>query len=95
MVIMIAIAPKVRGFKPAESDGFLRAIKIRSTTSFGEEVRRSTPCRKILRQGKNLLRHDRDTDRQNSAAVSRSVSPRFATRCVCCNQSTELLWMNR
>jgi hypothetical protein len=32
---------------------FLRAIKIRSTTSFGEEVKPSAPCRKILRHVKN------------------------------------------
>jgi hypothetical protein len=31
------------------------------------------------------LRCDRDTDRQNSAAISRQVSPSFATRCLRCN----------
>jgi len=36
-----------------------------------------------------------DTDRQNSADISRPVSPRFATRFLCCNQSRELWWMNR
>jgi len=41
------------------------------------------------------LRYDRDIDRQNSAAISLPVSPRFATRCFCCNQSRELWWMNR
>jgi hypothetical protein len=39
------------------------------------------PCRKILRHVKDLLRYDRDTDRQNSAAISRPVF-RFATRCL-------------
>jgi hypothetical protein len=34
------------GSNPAQDDGFLRAIKIRSTTSFGEEVK---PAVHILR----------------------------------------------
>jgi hypothetical protein len=33
MVILLAIGPKVRRFKPGQSNGFLRAIKIRSTPS--------------------------------------------------------------
>jgi hypothetical protein len=41
------IGRKIRGFKPAEDDGFIRAIKIRWTTSFGEEVKPSDSC-KIL-----------------------------------------------
>jgi hypothetical protein len=32
----------------AESDGFLTAIKTRSTTSFGGEVKTLIPCHKIL-----------------------------------------------
>jgi hypothetical protein len=32
----------------AKDDGFLRAIKIRSTTSFKGEVKPSVPCHKIL-----------------------------------------------
>jgi hypothetical protein len=31
---------------------------------------------------KDLLRYDRDTDRQSSVAISRPASPRFATRCL-------------
>jgi hypothetical protein len=34
MIIVIAIEPKAPGFKPPESDGFLRAIKIHSWNSF-------------------------------------------------------------
>jgi hypothetical protein len=34
MVSMLAVGPKVRGFNPAEGDGFLKAIKIHSTLSF-------------------------------------------------------------
>jgi hypothetical protein len=36
------------GSTQAEGDGFLRAIKIRSTPSFEGEVEPSAPCRKIL-----------------------------------------------
>jgi hypothetical protein len=45
----LAIRPKFHEFRPGRRDGFLRAIKIRSTPSFGEEVKPETPCRKILR----------------------------------------------
>jgi hypothetical protein len=34
---------------PAEDNGFLRAIKIRSTTSFGGEVKLSVPSCKVFR----------------------------------------------
>jgi hypothetical protein len=33
MVIVLAIGPKVRRFKSGQNNGFLRAIKIRSTPS--------------------------------------------------------------
>jgi hypothetical protein len=32
---------------PTEGGGFLRAIKTRSTTSFGGEVKPSVPCRRF------------------------------------------------
>jgi hypothetical protein len=32
---------------PTEVDGFLRVIKIRSTTSYGGEVKPSVPCRRF------------------------------------------------
>jgi hypothetical protein len=44
VVSVLATRPKVRGF---EIDGFLRVIKIRSTTSFGGEVKPLVPCRKF------------------------------------------------
>jgi hypothetical protein len=50
------------GSNPAENDGFLRAIKIRSTASFGGK------CRKILRYVEEVLR------RQRSEAISRKVT---------------------
>jgi hypothetical protein len=38
MVSVLAIRPKVGGFKPGRGDGFLRVITIRSTPSFRGEV---------------------------------------------------------
>jgi hypothetical protein len=55
MVIVLAFGPKVRRFKPGRGYGFLKAIKIRSTHSFGEEVKPSAPCRKILRHARKAL----------------------------------------
>jgi hypothetical protein len=46
---------KVSGFKPGLGDVFLMAIKIRSTSSFGREVKPSASCRKILQHVKELL----------------------------------------
>jgi hypothetical protein len=40
------------GANPAEDDGFIRAVKIRSSTSFGGEVKPSVPCREVLRRVK-------------------------------------------
>jgi hypothetical protein len=54
MVIVLALGPKVRGFKPGDSGGFLRVIKILSTTSLGGEVKPLARFRKILRHVKGL-----------------------------------------
>jgi hypothetical protein len=59
VVSALATGPKVREFKPGRSDGFLRAIKIRSTSSFGSEVKPEVPCRKILRHVHDPLRYFR------------------------------------
>jgi hypothetical protein len=45
------------GFKPSRGDGVLRATKIRSTPSFGREVKLEVPRRKILRHVKDPLTH--------------------------------------
>jgi hypothetical protein len=37
----LLLDPRFAGSNPAEDDGFLRAIKIRSTTSFGGKVKPS------------------------------------------------------
>jgi hypothetical protein len=39
---------------------FSRAIKIRSTPSFGWEVKPEVPCRKIIRHVKELLKSHGD-----------------------------------
>jgi hypothetical protein len=45
---VFATGPKGRGFESSQGGGFLRAIKIRSTPSFGWEIKPEIPCRKIL-----------------------------------------------
>jgi hypothetical protein len=48
MVSVLAVERNIcgfRGFKPIRGDGFLREIKIRSTPSFGGELKPLAPCR--------------------------------------------------
>jgi hypothetical protein len=52
---VLATGPKVRGFEAGQGAGFLRAIKINNTLSFGWEVKPEVPRRKILRHVKDLL----------------------------------------
>jgi hypothetical protein len=48
VVSMLATGPKVRGFDPGRGRWiFLRVIKLRSTASFGGEVKSSVPCRRF------------------------------------------------
>jgi hypothetical protein len=51
--------PKSRGLEPGQGDGFLIAIKIRSTPSFRREVKPEVPRRKILRYLKDPVRYFR------------------------------------
>jgi hypothetical protein len=60
MVSVLVIGPKVRGFKFGQGYGFLRAIKIRRTRSFGREIALETACHKILRHVKDLYDYERD-----------------------------------
>jgi hypothetical protein len=46
--VVTSLDPVFEGSNPAEDDGVLRAI-ICNTTSFGEEVKSSVPCHKVLR----------------------------------------------
>jgi hypothetical protein len=57
---VLATGPYGCGFEPGQGDGFLRAIKISSTHSFGWEVKLDVPCRKILRHVKDLLKSHGD-----------------------------------
>jgi hypothetical protein len=49
------------GSNQAKDDGFLRTIKIYSTTPFGGEVKLSIPPHKILWHGKALCENERGT----------------------------------
>jgi hypothetical protein len=60
VVSVLATGLKGRGFETGQGDGFLSAIKIRSTFSFGWEVKPEVPCHKILRHVKNLLKSHGD-----------------------------------
>jgi hypothetical protein len=57
VVSVLATIPLGHRFKHDLDDGFLSAIKIRSTLTFGWTVKLGVPCRKILRQVKYLLRY--------------------------------------
>jgi hypothetical protein len=62
VVSVYATGPKGRWFEPGQGDRFLRAIKIRSTPSFGWEVKPEVPRCKILRRVKHLLKSHGDGD---------------------------------
>jgi hypothetical protein len=48
VVICLPLDPRFEGSNAAENDGFLRVIKIRSTTSFEGEIKPTAQCRNIL-----------------------------------------------
>jgi hypothetical protein len=73
VVSVLATGPKGRGLILGRGDGILRAIKIRSTPSFGWEVKPGNPCRKILRHVKIRWRI-KDTA-QNSHSFVHSSYP--------------------
>jgi hypothetical protein len=56
VVSVLATGLKGCGFESSQGDGFLRALKIRSTPSFRWEVKPEVPCPKILRHVKDLLK---------------------------------------
>jgi hypothetical protein len=62
VVACLPLDPRFAGSNPAEDDDlFLREIKIRSTTSFGGEVKPSVSCRKILQHVKDPYEYEGDT----------------------------------
>jgi hypothetical protein len=60
MVSVIATGLKGRGFEAGQVDGFLRAIKVRSTPSFEWKVKPGVSCGKILRHVTDLLQSHGD-----------------------------------
>jgi hypothetical protein len=74
VVVVLVIVPKIRGLTPGRRRWILRAIKIRSMTSFGWEVKSSSPCRKILRHAKNRAEYEGDISSAIFTAISRQVS---------------------
>jgi hypothetical protein len=83
-VLVVSCLPldqRVAGSNAAEDDGFLMAIKIRSTASLGGEVKPSVPC-KILWHVKNPTSMKEIVRRQNAAAISLPIFSCFATRCL-------------
>jgi hypothetical protein len=69
VVACFPLDPKFAGSNPVEYDGFLREIKIRSTTAFGWGVKPSAPSRKIYGMLKNPMRMKEIPRRQNSEAI--------------------------
>jgi mannitol-specific phosphotransferase system IIBC component len=63
VVACLSLGPKIRRFKRAEDDGFLRAMKIRNTVSFGRKVKPSATCRKISQYAKHTYEYERDASR--------------------------------
>jgi hypothetical protein len=55
VVCVLAIGPKVRGFKRCQVQWFFKGDATRSAPSFGGEVKMSAPYRKILRHVKEPL----------------------------------------
>jgi hypothetical protein len=66
------------GSIPTEIGGFLRVIKIRSTTSFGGEVKPSVSCRRFTACKRNLRAWIEMFRKQNLTAISH---PSLQTAC--------------
>jgi hypothetical protein len=61
VVACLPLDQRFVGSNPAKEDGFLRVIKICSTTSFGGEEKPSMPCHKILQHVEEPYKYERDT----------------------------------
>jgi hypothetical protein len=73
--------PRFAGSNLVEDDGFLRAIKISSTSSFGGEVKPSAPSRKILRNVKKPFEVEAKTLHNAKFIIYFASSSCFANRC--------------
>jgi hypothetical protein len=93
MGIVLAMDPRNAGSNPAE-DGFLRAIKISSTTSFGGEVRPSPHVVRFYGTLENHTGMKRDTCVLNSRTFLAKFLP-ASLQGLSCNHSRELWLMNR
>jgi hypothetical protein len=60
VVCVLATKPKGCGFEAGQGNGFLKAIKIRSTPSCEWKVKPEVPCRQILRHVKEFLKSHGD-----------------------------------
>jgi hypothetical protein len=58
---VVSVLAKVHRFKPSQGDGFLRMIKIHSTSTARGEVKLEAPCHKILRHVKELYEYERNS----------------------------------
>jgi hypothetical protein len=66
----LPLNPEFAGSNLAKYDGFVRAIKMCSKTSFGREVKPLVPCRKIINMLKNRTSMKGILQMQNLAAIS-------------------------
>jgi hypothetical protein len=85
VVSVIATGTEGRGFKPDGAEKCLIAIKIRSSPSFGWEIKPEAPCRKILRHAKE---HSVARVRcyANKTQGHFSPPPWVTARCLWCSQ---------
>jgi hypothetical protein len=70
----LPLDPKIHWFTP-KVDGFLRAIKIRSTTSFRGEVKAVSPLSRVYGMLKNPMTVKRVLCKQNLKDISHQISP--------------------
>jgi hypothetical protein len=56
---VLAIEPKAHGFKPVRDDGFLKAIKFCSASSFRGELKPLAACRKMLLYVKEAHKYEK------------------------------------
>jgi hypothetical protein len=81
---VLATRTKVRGFKFGRGQWIFKEKKIRSTTSFGGEVKPSTPCLTTLWNfGDPCGVCDKNTLPAKLTDISREVSHCFTAMCSC------------
>jgi hypothetical protein len=73
VVTYLPLHSRFAGSKSTKDDGFLRALKIRGTTSFGRQVKLSVPRLKIYAVLKKAASVKEVHRRQNTATISRQV----------------------